>query len=312
MKILIELPTWLGDTVMTTPAIENLVNFFNDSKITIIGSFIATEALKNHPKVVNTYVLDKKYCNLYKTSKSLGKFDAFFSFRSSWRSKILKFFIKSSNKYQFSKNTYKNVHQVEKYNNFINNSLGQNFVAGSLKLYKKTSSEIDDSKQIVGINPGASYGNAKMWSPKKYAKVAERLSDKYEIIIFGGQNDKGFALEIERLLIKNNILNFQNLAGQTSIEQLINIISTLDLFITGDSGPMHLAACFQIPTVALFGPTRPDETSQWLNDNNIVIKKNLECQPCMERECPLKHNDCMRLIDSEDVLNAAEKLNKLF
>ena len=66
MKILIELPTWLGDSVMTTPAIENLANAFNDSRITLIGSLIAIKALKNHPKVTKTYVLDKKYINLVK------------------------------------------------------------------------------------------------------------------------------------------------------------------------------------------------------------------------------------------------------
>ena len=61
MKILIELPTWLGDSVMVTPAIENLVNFHNDSEITLIGSAIAISALKNHPKITKTYVLKKNY-----------------------------------------------------------------------------------------------------------------------------------------------------------------------------------------------------------------------------------------------------------
>ena len=91
MKILIELPTWLGDAVMATPAIENLANFYNDVEITFIGSFVSIEAMKNHPKVVKTIVLDKKYTSLYKISRDLGNFDAFFSFRSSIRSKFLKF-----------------------------------------------------------------------------------------------------------------------------------------------------------------------------------------------------------------------------
>ena len=60
MRILIELPTWLGDAVMATPAIENLVNFHNEVEITLIGSFLSIEALKNHPKVIKTIVLDKK------------------------------------------------------------------------------------------------------------------------------------------------------------------------------------------------------------------------------------------------------------
>ena len=106
MKILIELPTWLGDAVMATPAIENLANFFNDSEITLIGSIVSIEALKNHPKVTKTYVLDKNYFNLYKTIKGFGKFDVFFSFRSSFRSKFTKFCISSKRKYQFDKNKF--------------------------------------------------------------------------------------------------------------------------------------------------------------------------------------------------------------
>ena len=88
MRILIELPTWFGDAVMATPAIENLVNFQNDVEITLIGSFVSIEALKNHPKVVKTLVLDKKYPSLIKKSRELGHFDVFFSFRGSFRSKF--------------------------------------------------------------------------------------------------------------------------------------------------------------------------------------------------------------------------------
>ena len=118
MKVLIELPTWLGDCVMATPVIENIVDFYNDIEITFIGSFVSIEAMKNHPKVVKTVVLDKKYGSLYKAAKGLGGFDAFFSFRSSFRSKFLKFFISADSKHQFDKNKYINCHQVEKYNNF--------------------------------------------------------------------------------------------------------------------------------------------------------------------------------------------------
>ena len=119
MKILIELPTWLGDCVMATPAIENIVNFYNNVEITLIGSFVSVEVMKFHPNVVKTIVLDKKYDALYKTAKNLGGFDVFFSFRSSIRSKFLKIIISSNNKYQFDKNKYQNCHQVEKYNDFV-------------------------------------------------------------------------------------------------------------------------------------------------------------------------------------------------
>ena len=80
------------------------------------------------------------------------------------------------------------------------------------------------------------------------------------------------------------------------------------MFITGDSGPMHIAASFQIPTVSIFGPTRVEETSQWKNVQSVVVKKNLDCQPCMKRTCPLKHHNCMKLIKSDDVLIALDKI----
>ena len=99
------------------------------------------------------------------------------------------------------------------------------------------------------------------------------------------------------------------MAGKTSISELINKISKLDLFITGDSGPMHLAAAFQIPTVSIFGPTNYKETSQWMNQKSKILTKNLDCQPCMKRVCPLVHHKCMRTIKSLDVLNAVEALN---
>jgi heptosyltransferase-2 len=308
MKILIELPTWLGDTVMATPAIENLSNFFIDSDITLIGSAVATEALKNHPQVINTYVLEKKYFNLYKTIKSLGEFDVFFSFRSSNRSKFVKFFISSEKKFQFDKKKYSGVHQVEKYNNFINKSLKLNTIANRLILHNKKQSQ-DKKNKLLGINPGASFGSAKRWTPKKFADVAIDLSSKYDIIIFGGPGEKDIAKDIERYLVDNKIKNYQNLAAELSVNELISQISNLDLFITGDSGPMHLAAAFQVPTVAIFGPTDDKETSQWMNKKSIVIKKNLECQPCMKRTCPLKHHNCMKSIEASEVLDGVNVFN---
>ncbi|MBT4764886.1 lipopolysaccharide heptosyltransferase II [Candidatus Woesearchaeota archaeon] len=307
MKVLIELPTWLGDCVMATPAIENIVNFDNDTQITLIGSFVSIEALKNHPEVVKTVVLSKKYRDLVKISKELGDFDIFFSFRSSIRSKFLKFFISAENKYQFDKNTYQNRHQVEKYNDFVNDSLSINLTAKKLQIYGYSTSK--NKKKILGINPGASYGSAKRWYPEEFAKVAGELSSQYDIVIFGGPGEKDIAMDIEKSLLEKGIDNYQNLAANTTIPELIDHISKLDLFITGDSGPMHVAAAFQVPTVAIFGPTKDDETSQWMNDKSIIVKKNLGCQPCMKRTCPLQHHECMKLITAVEVLDAVKGLD---
>jgi len=308
MKILIELPSWLGDSIMATPAIQNVVNSFSDSKVTLIGSSISIGALKNHPKVFQTFILDKKYITLIKTLKKLDEFDIFISFRSSLRSKFMKFWISATNKYQFDKSIYTAGHQVEKYNHFIEKSLRIKSPPGKLIVHNEEKVFNIKKKKLLGINPGASYGSSKRWYPKEFANTALALSDQYDIIIFGGLNEKVIAKDIEEILIENNIKNYQNLAGDTSINELINKISTLDLFITGDSGPMHLAAAFQIPTVSIFGSTNYKETSQWMNQNSKTITKNLDCQPCMKRTCPLNHHNCMKMIKSSDVLNAITEL----
>ena len=308
-KILIELPTWLGDCIMATPAIENIVNFYKDVQITFIGSKISTQAMRYHPKTKETLILKKNILDLKKIREFGETFDAYFSFRSSLRSQLLKFLSRSQNKYQFSKNKYDFGHQVEKYNNFVNDSLSINCKPGNLRIYKRpNSSEMKSKKPLVGINPGAAYGSAKRWNPKGYSEIAKALAKEYEILIFGGPNELDIAMEIENELKKSKISNYQNLAGKTDIEELIDLVSNLSLFITGDSGPMHIAAAFQIPTIAIFGPTRDKETSQWMNARHFIVKKNLDCQPCMKRTCPLGHHHCMSLIKPKDVLDAVRSL----
>ena len=308
MKILIELPSWLGDAVMTSPAIENIVKNFDDVEITLIGPMISIEALKNHPSVIKSYVVDKSFNNLYKTLKCLKDFDVFLSFRGSIRAKLIKLLISSKRKYQFNKKKYKNQHQVEKYNNFVNESLDIKSTPDKLVIHNNNFTK-DQKSKLLGINPGASYGNSKRWYPREFASVAINLSNKYDIIIFGGTEEKNIAADIEKYLINNGVSNYENLAGKTSISSLISKIATLDLFITGDSGPMHLAGALKVPTITIFGPTNDKETSQWKNEKSFIIKKDLECQPCMKRTCPLKHHDCMKLIKSGDVLKVVEKNN---
>ena len=120
--------------------------------------------------------------------------------------------------------------------------------------------------------------------------------------------ETNIAKDIERCLIEKGVSNYKNISAKTSINELISKIANLDLFITGDSGPMHIAAAFKIPTVAIFGPTEDKETSQWMNEKSLIVKKNLECQPCMKRKCPLKHHNCMKSIKSIDVLDAVNSI----
>lgn len=311
MKIFIEIPTWLGDAIMTTPAIQNIIKTYPDAKITLLGSFVSTQAFKDYPNIEKVLVDDTKksgnrYKNLISLAKSIGKVDLAISFRRSFSSKFMMFFVKAKKKFNYKRLTKEEIHLCIRYNDFVNKVLNLNNQVGDLKLYFKP---FFYSKPTLGINPGATYGSAKRWYPNEFAKVAITLASKYDIVIFGGPAETDIANDIEKELIKNGITNYQNLAGKTTIPELIEKIAGLDLFITNDSGPMHIAAAYKTKTIAIFGPTKFTETNQWNNDKNgLIVTKNLECAPCMKRSCPLKHHNCMKEITADDVLKAVENL----
>lgn len=295
---------------MATPAIENIIKHYPEVKITIFGSFVSTAIFEEHPNVENIIVDESKKSNfrslwLYKKAKELGSFDVAISLRESFSSKLFIFVVNAKRKATYKRDKSLQRHQVQRYNDLVNTLFDFKEDAKDLKIYLKP---ITYEKPTLGINPGASYGSAKRWYPEKFAKVATELSSKYDIVIFGGPSEIDMALDIEKELKKANVSNYVNIAGKTSIKELCEKIGGLDLFITGDSGPMHVAAAFKVPTVAIFGPTKDKETSQWMNPKGIIVKREMDCAPCMKRTCPLKHHECMKLIEASDILTAVQEL----
>ena len=296
MKLLIEVPTWLGDAVMASGAVDKLIDNLKPDEVIIFGSFVATELFKSHPKVDKIIVDDRKHRlkQLFKIRADIGV-----SFRSSLYSKIfMKFSAKKS--FNFDKNLQG--HQVEKYNKFVDLVLNKNLEIYPPKLYFKP---FKYKNKTLGINPGATYGSAKRWYPEEFAKVANEMAQNYDIIIFGGPGEEEIAKDIEKNL---TIKNYQNLCGKLSISELCEKIGGLDMFVTNDSGPMHIAAAFNVKTVAIFGPTKYTETSPY-SKNYKIVTKNLECAPCMKRECPFNH-ECMKEIKAEDVIKAIKELDE--
>jgi len=309
-KLLIELPTWLGDSVMASTAIKFISFNFPSAELHFFGTKVSTEYYKYFPngKII---LIDKRKNLLKFTGKllELEKYDMFFSFRSSIRSKITKMAISADKKFQFAKSNINDIHQVERYINFIENSLNtsSNLFDKHLNYFLPNSFPRSSKKLTIGINPGANYGSSKMWEPEKFAEIIYHF-DSHGVIIFGSDNDNELAEKICDLASKKGAKNFINLCGKTSVLDLTVHIKNLDVFITGDSGPMHIAAAVQTPTVSIFGSTNEKETSQWMNDRNILLKKDINCRPCMKRTCPLKHRDCMKKISSGEVIRAVEAL----
>jgi len=137
LKILIELPTWLGDTVMTTPAIESIFDNFPQFKLQLVGQKTSLEVYKNHPKIDKLFEISDKYIQYFSLARKIGNFDIFVSFRNTFRSRIFRKLIKASKKYSFNKGVLKG-HQVEQYQNLINYVMDVNLKPGKLKLYQSS------------------------------------------------------------------------------------------------------------------------------------------------------------------------------
>jgi heptosyltransferase II len=322
MKILVILPNWLGDAIMATPAIELLATYHPDAKFTFVGSYVSIEALKHHPKceravVDETKKASNRFIATYKLARELGAFHLAVTFRNQLHSSLLlrftntvvclakqswhsMFLLSHTPRIKAGKHLVLQYAQLAMTNvdNYTND-------IGALKLYIKPQ---EFTKPTLGINAGATYGSAKRWYPERFAEVASEFSDKFDIIIFGGPGEVEMAKEIEDNLVSLNTHNFINLAGKTNIEELCSNIAGCSLFITNDSGPMHVAAAYQVPTVAIFGPTKHKETSQWMNEKSKIVREEMECAPCMKRECPLKHHECMKNITASKVIEAVKEL----
>lgn len=320
------MPTWLGDAIMASVAIRHIIEHFTqkDAKVHFImyGSFVSCELFKECENV-SVFIEDKKrrFSRFYKFAKTWGKIDYAFSFRGAFSAKILLFMTRASYKFCFDKRQNKNVHQVLKYLSFIETVLKEKTQSTALFLplpafknlrenEQKVLCEnfaLDTSKKLLGINAGAKYGSAKRWDETYFAKVALHFANTHQILIFGVTSESQICKNISQIL-KQNGVNALNLCAKTSIKQLCELISMLDLFISNDSGAMHIAAVYQTHTIALFGPTKFSQTSPWGNKNARLVHLNLPCMPCMKRTCPLKHHKCMQDLKPEIVIKEAENL----
>ncbi len=152
---------------------------------------------------------------------------------------------------------------------------------------------------IFGINPGAAYGDAKQWRPDRFGAVADRLVGRFggRAVIMGGKKDQAIEAQVAGSMKSRPI----RAAGATTIERLISLISRSTLFITNDSGPMHIAAALTVPIVAVFGPTNPDTTSPM--GRAAIVRHEFECSRCLLRSCPIDHR-CMESVTAGEVYEA--------
>ncbi len=156
----------------------------------------------------------------------------------------------------------------------------------------------------VGVSPGAAYGTAKRWLPERFAEAARSLSEKLDaqIAVFGSPAEAALCREIAAQAGPRA----HSLAGETTLREFIELAASCRVYLTNDSGPMHVAAALGLPTVAVFGATDHVATgpsASWAK----VVRHPVECSPCLLRECPIDHR-CMTRVGAEEVVAEALRL----
>jgi heptosyltransferase-2 len=163
---------------------------------------------------------------------------------------------------------------------------------------------LGDGGPWIGVNPGAFFGTAKRWLPGRFAAAADLVARRVgaKVAVVGGPAER----ELGEAVAATLRAPARVLCGDTSLGELVGVLSRLRLLLTNDSGPMHLAAALGTPLVAVFGSTDWRETAPF-SPRARVVREETACAPCLLRECPIDHR-CMTRVEVDRVVAAAQEL----
>lgn len=364
-KILIRSTNWIGDAVMTTPAVHSIRKNFPDAEITMLAVPWVADIFSMSPDVDKLFIYDKKH--LYqgnvkgplKLAKDLKShhFDAAIllqnAFEAAFVTKMAGIPIRAGFKRDGRgvllthgvtiSDAIRKKHQVHYYQ-YLLSELGLDIGPDHLRLplpddllswargfvdywrYRNPVSVIEGEQihktiglaelkpmkrdgvfvPVIGFNPGAAFGPAKQWPVEKFAQLAAILSHNYEdsgciIMVFGTDVDTKAAQEIKEFSVKTPY-HVLDMTGKTDLKQAMALIKCCDGFVTNDSGLMHVAAGLDTPSIAIFGSTDHIATGPH-SKNAIVVRREMECSPCLQTHCPQGHLKCLESIGSKDVFD---------
>jgi heptosyltransferase-2 len=331
-KILIRGTNWIGDAILTLPAVASIRATYPSAYIAILAKPLVADVYELFSAVDEVIIYESKLDNpigVFKLAHKLRKknFDAAIILQNAIEAAIIAFAagiplragydsdgrgLLLTHSVKRTKEIRK-VHQIDYYLEMVK-ALGCAFVGREIHLETKIN-RLDahdilqkfipkTNKTIIGIAPGATYGPAKRWFPDRFAEVASKLTENFSLqgILLGGKADGEIAEEVQRLAHPNLI----NLAGKTTLREAIYLISQCRLFLSNDSGLMHIAGALNIPTIALFGSTNPVTTAP-VGNKSIIVRREISCSPCLKETCPTDFQ-CMKQISVEDVFAAAQNL----
>ncbi len=324
-KILVRSTNWIGDAIMTTPAVRSIRENFPEAHITMLAYPWVADVFRASPHVDEIFIYDPN--GIHKGLKGLWRlvselkaqnFDCSILLQNAFKAAFLVWLARIPIRAGYRRDgrsfllrpgikirpEVRRMHQVHYYQ-YLLQDLGLR--CGPDELFLEHSPENNrwarefkeklEGKALVGINPGAAFGPAKCWPAERYGELCKVLHAELGVhaVVFGTKADAATIATI----VSHGPQFITGLAGQTSLGQAMALIGQCDAFVTNDSGLMHVGAAVQTPLVAIFGSTDNVATGPY-SQKAVVVKKELDCQPCLKRECKSDFR-CMINITVEDV-----------
>lgn len=337
-RILVRAPNWIGDAVMCEPALRGLRALFPKSEITLLAKPAITELFITYPGVDRLLVYNDRGIHAGLSGKwtlagllRRHQFDLAVLFQNAFEAALLTWLAGIRRRYGYvtdgraflltdpvaRPDRATLVHQVHYYWDLLK-PLGVTGAppvpslavsADETRAMKERLVEAGVGRDdlIIGVNPGSTYGGAKRWLPERYAEAAQRVCRQIEqqqgrpvsVVILGAKGEEELGHSVaERLAVRSAVLS-----GRTNIRELMAATQCCTLLLTNDTGPMHIAAAFGVPVVAVFGPTDWKTTAPYGQEQGIV-RQPVDCAPCLLRECPIDHR-CMTGVSVDRVYAAA-------
>ena len=342
MKILIIKLSAIGDVVQTLPALEAIKKVYRASEITWVVEEEAAGILEGHPLIHHLVISRRKsWIRMLKNPFTFfagmkriieffhelrgTRYDIAIDFQGLLKSGMLIGLARARRKigfdrtrefsylflneklppYEKEKHALERYLEVARYLGAVNPSPTCELpIEREVSLMKQRIKGVrQDVRPLIVINPVARW-RTKLWSEQKFAELADRLiQEKNAVIIFTGSSDDRAVIARIVSMMKQEA---ENWAGETTLKELAALASLSNLFITTDTGPMHLAAAAGAKVLALFGPTAPWRTGPY-GESHIVVRKGLECSPCFQRKCG--DVQCMEAITVEEVMRQIIRQN---
>jgi heptosyltransferase-2 len=313
---------WIGDMILLTPVLRALRKELPEAHISMLVRPLVRNLMEKNPYLHEVIVYDKRgehrgirQMRKFADRLKAKRFDiAIILHPNSIRSTLLAYMagipervganIRGRELLLTAKvQRRNNIHEVQRYLDVISpiTGTGQD---GKLEFWGISGDDeafaerilADRSGPVIGINPCTTWPS-KQWPAERFARLADLLAQRFSarVLITGGPDDLHIADRITKLASSKPV----NLIGRTTIWQLGALIKRCHLYITCDSGPMHISAAVDTPTIALFGPTDPVRHGPY-GAGHTVVRKEVQCSPCYQREC--KNGDCMNAIQVEDIM----------